>query len=145
MRWLIITKTRLFKIYWEFYHQQMKTFRWKNSGSFYISSHNIACRYLLEPPQRGSSNEYPQSVFFSINKKINVYPCKPVFYYIKVSLMARGGGAGEGKLYRRVFVMYTIIISISFCWSADMFSLCWAHTSRKHAYIMLTPLNPTFT
>ena len=33
---------------------------------------------------RGGSNEYPQSIFLSRNKKKNVYPCKPQFYYIKV-------------------------------------------------------------
>ena len=34
--------------------------------------------------RRGGSNEYPQSMIFSRNKKNNVYPCKPKFYYIKV-------------------------------------------------------------
>ena len=52
----------------------------KNSGSFHISDQNIDCRYLLELPQQGHSNEYSQSTFLSINKKINVYPCKPQFY-----------------------------------------------------------------
>ena len=51
-----------------------------NSGSFHISAQNIDCGYLLEPPQRGGSNEYPQSMFLNRNKKINVYPCKPQFY-----------------------------------------------------------------
>ena len=32
----------------------------------------------------GSSNKYPQSMFLSRNKKINVYLCKPQFYNIKV-------------------------------------------------------------
>ena len=41
---------------------------------------------------------YPQSMFLSRNKKHNVYPCKPQFYYIKWGL--RGS-----KLYRHVFVM----------------------------------------
>ena len=31
-----------------------------------------------------SPNEYSQSMFLSRNKKNNVYPCKPQFYYIKV-------------------------------------------------------------
>ena len=56
----------------------------KNSGSFYISAQNIDCGYSLEPPRWGGSNEYPQSMFLSRNKKINVYPCKPKFYCIKV-------------------------------------------------------------
>ena len=45
---------------------------------------NINCGYSLELPQRGSSNEYLQSMFLSRNKKINIYPCEPKFYYIKV-------------------------------------------------------------
>ena len=51
---------------------------------FHISAQNIDCGYTLEPPRRGSSNEYPQSKFLSRNKKNNVYPCKSQFYYIKV-------------------------------------------------------------
>ena len=43
-----------------------------------ISAQNIDCGYSLEPPRRGGSNEYPQSMFLSRNKKNNdVYPCKP--------------------------------------------------------------------
>ena len=30
---------------------------------------NIDCGYSLEPPRRGGSNEYPQSMFMSRNKK----------------------------------------------------------------------------
>ena len=30
---------------------------------FLISAQNIDCGYLLEPPRRGSSNEYSQSMF----------------------------------------------------------------------------------
>ena len=30
---------------------------------FVISAENINCRYSLEPPRRGGSNEYPQSMF----------------------------------------------------------------------------------
>ena len=56
----------------------------KNSDIFYISVRNIDCRYSLEPPRRGGSNEYPQSMFMGRNKKNNVYPCKLQFYYIKV-------------------------------------------------------------
>ena len=31
--------------------------------SFLISAENIDCGYPLEPPRRGGSNEYPQSMF----------------------------------------------------------------------------------
>ena len=56
----------------------------KNSYIFHISAQNIDCGYSLEPPRRGVSNEYPQYMFLSRNKKNNVYPCKSQFYYIKV-------------------------------------------------------------
>ena len=59
-------------------------FQMKNSGSFHISVQNIDCGYSLEPPHWGGSNEYPQSMFLSRNKKNKAYPCKPQFYYIKV-------------------------------------------------------------
>ena len=55
-----------------------------NSDIFHISAQNIDCGYSLEPPRRGGSNEYPQSMFLSRNNKNNVYLCKPQFYYIKV-------------------------------------------------------------
>ena len=63
-----------------------ENFQMKNSGtrSFHISAQNIDCGYLLELPQRVSSNKYPQSMFLSRNKNINIYPCKPQFYCIKV-------------------------------------------------------------
>ena len=62
----------------------MAIFQIKKSDILYISAQNIDCGYSLEPPHRGGSNEYPQSMFFSRNNKNNVYPCKPQFYYIKV-------------------------------------------------------------
>ena len=64
---------------------------------FHTSAQNIDVGYSLEPPQRGSSNEYPQSMFLIRNKKNNVYPCKPQFYYM--------WGLRGSKLYRHVFVM----------------------------------------
>ena len=36
---------------------------------FLISALNIDCGYSLETPLRGSSNKYPQSMFFSRNMK----------------------------------------------------------------------------
>ena len=63
-----------------------ENFQIKNLIFFHISAQNIDCGYSLEPPRRGGSNEYPQSMFLSRNKKNNVYPCKPQFYCIKVGL-----------------------------------------------------------
>ena len=40
-----------------------ENFHMKNSDIFHISAHNIDCGYSLEPPRRGGSNEYPQSMF----------------------------------------------------------------------------------
>ena len=66
-------------IYWKFHRQKKSKFSDKNSDIFHISVQNTYCGYSLEPPRRG-----PQSMFLSWNKKNNVYPCKPQFYYIKV-------------------------------------------------------------
>ena len=83
------------QLYWKFHHPNWK-FSDKNSDIFHISAQNmdcgysfepprkIDCGYPLEPPWRGGSNEYPQSMFLIRNKKNNVYPCEPQFYYIKV-------------------------------------------------------------
>ena len=38
-------------------------FQIKISDIFHISAQNIDCGYSLEPPRRGGSNEYPQSMF----------------------------------------------------------------------------------
>ena len=51
----------------------------KNSDNFHISAQNIDCVYSIEPPRRGGSNEYPQSMFLSRDKKNNVYPVNPSF------------------------------------------------------------------
>ena len=73
---------RLFK-YIENFTTKNENFQVKNSDIFLISAQIIDCGYSLEPPRRGGSNEYPQSMLLSINKKNNVYPCKPQFYHIK--------------------------------------------------------------
>ena len=78
-----IMKRRLFK-YTENFITKNEKFQIKKSDIFHISAQNIDCGYSLEPPWRGVSNEYPQSMFLSRNKKNNVYPCKPQFCYIKV-------------------------------------------------------------
>ena len=40
-----------------------ENFQIKNSNIFHVSVQNIDCRYSLEPPHRGGSNEYPQIMF----------------------------------------------------------------------------------
>ena len=83
MTWLYITKTSHFK-YTENFTTKNENFQIKILIIFQISAQNIDCGYSLEPPRRGGSNDYPQSMFLSIKKKNNVYPCKPQFYYTKV-------------------------------------------------------------
>ena len=58
---------------------------------FHISAQNIDYGYSLEPPQRGGSNEYRQSMLLSRNKKNNIYPCKSQFYYIVYKNGVYGG------------------------------------------------------
>ena len=50
---------------------------------FLIFAQNIDCGYTIEPPQRGGSNEYPQSMFWSKNKKIMLTPVNPSFTILK--------------------------------------------------------------
>ena len=69
---------------------------------FQISAQNIDCGYSLEPPRRGGSNEYPQSLLSRYKKNIPV------------------------------------------ALSASVWDDCQELSSRKHAYIILIPLNPTF-
>ena len=54
VHFLLITKTRLFKYIENF-----------TSKKFFILLLNIDCGYLLELPRWGSSNEYPQSMFWA--------------------------------------------------------------------------------
>ena len=61
----------------------MKIFRKEKSDIFHISAQNIDCGYSLEPPRWGGSNEYPQFMLLSWNKKNNRYPCKPQVYLYK--------------------------------------------------------------
>ena len=48
---------------WKISPKKTENFQIKNSDIFHISAQNIDCGYSLEPPRRGGSNEYPQSMF----------------------------------------------------------------------------------
>ena len=68
------------QIYRTFYLKKLKIFNQKkNPDILYISVQNIDCGYSLEPPRRGGSNEYPQSMYLSRNKKIIYTPVNPIF------------------------------------------------------------------
>ena len=67
------------QIYRKFHLQKIEKNSYKNSDIFHISAQNIDCGYSLEPPRRGGSNEYPQSIFFSKIRKIMYTPVNPSF------------------------------------------------------------------
>ena len=56
-----------------------ENFQQKFFDIFLIFAQNIDCGYTLEPPPRGGSNEYPQSMFWSKNKKNRYTPAYPSF------------------------------------------------------------------
>ena len=51
----------------------------KKKNFFLIFAQSIDCVYKLEPPHRGGSNVYPQSMFWSKNKKNRCTPVYPNF------------------------------------------------------------------
>ena len=51
----------------------------KNFYILHISDQNIYYGYSLEPPRRGGSNEYPQSIFWAEIRKIMYTPVNPSF------------------------------------------------------------------
>ena len=67
---------------------------------FLIFAQNIDCRYTLaEPPRRGGSNEYPQSMFWSKNKKKSIPLHTPVLLY-------KNGGVRGYTFHEHVVVTY---------------------------------------
>ena len=63
----------------KFFGCKNEIFQWTNFNIFLIFAQNIDCGYTLEPPRRGGSNEYPQSMFWSKNKKNKYTPAYPSF------------------------------------------------------------------
>ena len=73
----IITKACIFKYIEKISAPKTENFQIKIL-MFFIYVQNIDCGYSLEWPLQGRSNEYPQSVFLSRNKKMNS-PVNPNF------------------------------------------------------------------
>ena len=76
---IAITKTcpcnkQIFFLALKLENSQLKKF-----DIFLVFAQNIDCGYTLEPPRRGGSNEYPQSMFWSKNKKNRYTPVYPIF------------------------------------------------------------------
>ena len=74
----IITKTRLFKCTENFTTKEWK-FSEKKIWYFSYFRSNINYGYSLEPPRRGGSNEYPQSMFWAEIRRIMYTPVNPSF------------------------------------------------------------------
>ena len=79
-----ITKTRVFK-----YIENFTTKNWKFSDkkkkdifSYFCSKDRLW--YSLEPPRRGGSNEFPQSIFWAEIRKIMYIPVNPSLRGCKV-------------------------------------------------------------
>ena len=73
----------------------------KNSDIFHISAQNIDCGYSLEPPRRGGSNEYPQSMILSRNMVC--------LLFLRMSLVGQ-----DLQLWLFLGIFYTILCLISF-------------------------------
>ena len=67
------------QIYWKFWNQKIENFQIKILKFFLFLFRNIDCGYLLELPRRGSSNEYPQSMFWAEIRKLMYTPVNPTF------------------------------------------------------------------
>ena len=65
--YLDITKTRLYNLtpLYPTLYSKTGIYRGIHYIIFHISAQNIDCGYSLEPPRRGVSNEYPQSMFWA--------------------------------------------------------------------------------
>ena len=70
--WNMLLSLRKLAIYRSFFCYKNENFHWKKFDIFLIFAQNMDCWYLLESSRRGGSNEYPQSLFWSKNKK-NMY------------------------------------------------------------------------
>ena len=110
------------QIYWKFYHQKMKIFRWKILiyFSYFCSKHRLWV--LIRTAQWGSSNKYPQAMFLSRNKKNNVYSYKLQFYCIKV-------GFKGGQNYIDIFLWWVRKIQLTLVISNSLISnshLSWS-------------------
>ena len=72
------------KLAYSIFIENFTTKNWKfsdkNSNIFHISAQNIDCKYSLEPPRWGGSNDYTNLFFFLTEiRKIMYTPVNPSF------------------------------------------------------------------
>ena len=110
-----------------------ENFQIKNSDIYLISAQNIDCGYSLEPPRRGGSNEYSQSMFLSRNKKNNVYPWKPVLLY------KSGVQEGQNNIGMFSWCGYKSYFSTQSCWYSLKASRRGAPNVYHYIFLMEIP------
>ena len=93
--------------------------------TFLISDQNIDCGYSLEPPRRGGSNEYPQSMFRAEILKISEFLSEN-FHFLLVKFSV--------YLNRRVFVMVFSRSHIHMV--LESLLMCPRGVIRKTGYLM---------
>ena len=94
-----------------------ENFQWKCFDIFLIFAQNIDCGYTLEPPRRGGSNEYPQSMFWSKNKKNRYTPAYPSFTIQKWSLR---GYTFHGHVF--LMLMWLLWFTLCFNVKSDLYN-----------------------
>ena len=92
---------------------------------FLVLLKNIDCGYSLEPPRRGGSNGYPQSMFWARIWKISDF-LSEIFPFLVVEFSI--------SLNRRVFVM-----------SWKLMRCCWAGVAAQGEWIQLINFPPFMT
>ena len=80
--------------------------------NFLISAQNIDCGYSLEPPRRGGSKEYPQSMFWA-----EIWKDEFCFFYLKIFVFWRWNFFYI--LNRRVFVMTIPSLNVNMSFSLN--------------------------
>ena len=66
-------------------------FQWKMFDIFLIFAQNIDCGYTLEPPRRGGSIEYPQSLFYKKNRYTPANPSYKGYTFYGYVFLVNGG------------------------------------------------------
>ena len=82
---------------------KIENFKLKKFDNFNTFAQTIDCGYTLEPPRRGGSYEYPQSMFWSKSKKNRYTPAYPSF------AIKKWGSRGY-TLHGHVFLMNLKIV-----------------------------------
>ena len=146
--WSYITKTCLFKYTENFTIKKWK-FSDKNSDifSYFCWKHNLWVLVRTASTKRLNEYRLDEAVLTSTHnlcfwaeiRKIMYIPCKPQFYYIKV-------GFKGVKIILACFRDDNWYGRYAHQMHVNLFEGHWCgrFASRKHAYIILTPLNPTF-